>query len=132
MTDRTPPKAPEGLSATGRRLWAAILADLPSEMELEARELVVLEAAARQSDVIASLERAVRRDGVMVKGASGQRRLNGAVSEVRQGRIALARLLGDLDLPAEQVPQTASSKRARRAAQTRWAEHARRAATRGS
>lgn len=131
MTDRTTPKTPAGLSATGRRLWASILADLPAELELEARELVVLEAAARQSDVIASLERAVRRDGTMVKGASGQRRLNGAVAEIRQGRIALARLLGDLDLPAEQTPQTASSKRARKAAQTRWAEHARRAATRG-
>ena len=131
MTDHTPPTPPEGLAAAGRRLWVSILADLPSEMELEARELVVLEAACRQADAVAVLERAVKRDGVMVKGASGQRRLNGAVSEVRQGRIALARLLGDLDLPAEQAPQTASSKRARRAAQTRWAEHARRAATRG-
>jgi len=131
MSDRTPPKTPEGLSAAGRRLWAAILADLPSELELEARELVVLEAAARQADVIASLERAVRRDGLMIRGASKQRRLNAAVAEIRQGRIAVARLLGELDLAGESVPQTAASQRARRAANVRWAEHARRAATRG-
>ena len=130
MTERTPPKTPAGLSAAGRRLWTAILADLPAEIELEARELVVLEAACRQADAVAALERAVKRDGAMVKGASGQRRLNGAVTEARQGRIALARLLGDLDLPSEQTPRTASSQRARKAAETRWAaQAARRAAS---
>jgi phage terminase small subunit len=124
-------KAPEGLAAAGRRLWRAIVGDLAEGMELDARELALLEAAARQADAVSVLERAVKRDGTMVKGASGQRRLNGAVSEVRQGRIALARLLGDLDLPADQAPRTASSRRAQKAAQVRWAEHTARKAARG-
>ena len=80
----------------------------------------------------AALERAVKRDGTMVRGASGQRRLNGAVPEIRQGRIALARLLGEVDLAGEQAPQTAGTRRARKAAETRWAaHHARRAGTHG-
>jgi len=133
VTERTPPKTPAGLSAAGRRLWTAILADLPAEIELEARELVVLEAACRQADAIANLEQAIRRDGHVVKGAAGQRRLNGAVIEARQGRIALARLLGELDIPAEEEKSnTVASQRARRAADVRWSEHRARKAARGA
>jgi len=132
MSDRTPPKPPGGLSRPGKALWRAIEGDLAEGMELDARELAVLDAACRQADAVGVLERAVKRDGTMVRGASGQRRLNGAVSEARQGRVALARLLGELDLAGESVPQTAGTRRARKAAETRWAaHHARRAGTHG-
>ena len=127
----TRPTLPTGLSAAGRALWRSIVGDLADGMELDARELALLEAACRQADSVAALERAVKRDGAVIRGASGQRRLNGAVTEARQGRVALARLLGELDLAGEQVPQTASSQRARRAADSRWAQHHARRAARG-
>ena len=127
------PKPPSGLASAGRSLWARIVGDLPEGFEFDARELALLAAACRQADAIAALEQSIKRDGHVVRGAAGQRRLNGAVTEARQGRIALARLLGELDLPAEDAKtQTASSQRARRAADVRWAEHrARRAAVDG-
>ena len=131
MSDRTPPKPPGGLSRAGKALWRSISGDLADGMELDARELAVLDAACRQADSVAVLERAVKRDGTMVRGASGQRRLNGAVPEIRQGRIALARLLGEVDLAGEQAPGTAASRRGRRAADVRWAEHTARKAARG-
>lgn len=78
-----------------------------------------------------ALERAVAADGVMIDGAAGQRRLNAAVTELRQGRIALARLLGELDVPSDEgKPVSAASQRASRAAAARWAEHAARKAVR--
>jgi len=131
MTDPRP-KPPSDLGNAGRRLWSSIIADLAEGMEFDARELAILAAAGRQADSIASLERAIRRDGTMVRGAAGQRRLNAAVTEVRQARVALARLLGELDLSdAASGSQTAASRRARKAADTRWAEHAARRAARG-
>lgn len=127
------PKAPSGLASAGRSLWSRIVGDLPDGFEFDQRELALLAAACRQADAIAGLEQTIKRDGTVVRGAAGQRRLNGAVTEARQGRIALARLLGELDIPAEEErSQTAASQRARRAADVRWAEHrARRAAADG-
>lgn len=127
------PKPPSGLASPGRSLWIRMVGDLPEGFEFDARELAILAAASRQADAIAALEQSIRRDGHIVRGAAGQPRLNGAVTEARQARIALARLLGDLDIPAEaEKSQTASSQRARRAADVRWAEHrARKAAAHG-
>lgn len=123
MTDARP-TPPAGLAASGKRLWRSIVGDLADGMELDERELAILAAAGRQADTIAALERSIKRDGHMLRGAAGQRRLNGAVTEARQGRVALARLLGELDLPGEQPgSQTASSQRARKAANVRWASH---------
>lgn len=119
------PKPPRGLGASGRALWRTVIADVPGDWELEARDLAVLEAACRQADDVADLEAAVGRDGVIVEGAAGQRRLNGAVTELRQARLALGRLLGQVDLPDEQRrPVTEASRRAQRAANVRWAAQA--------
>ncbi len=87
------------------------------------RELALLALAARQADDVAALEVALAAGGVIVAGSKGQARLNGVVTELRQGRIALAKLLGDLALPGEDdgVARTAKSERAQRAANTRWA-----------
>src|SRR4051794_27718660 len=126
-------KPPRGLGASGRALWRTVIADVPGDWQLDARDLAVLEAACRQADDVAELEAAVSRDGVMLEGAAGQRRLNGAVTELRQGRLALGRLLGQVDLPDEERrPVTEASRRAQRAANTRWAARAaRRLAARG-
>lgn len=120
MTDQRYP-APTELANAGRRLWIAIVADVPEDVEFDARELAILHTACRQADMVAQLETALKKDGVVVAGASGQRRLNGTVTELRQSRLALARLLGELGLPDEIAqPETAATRRARRAAESRW------------
>src|SRR4051794_21149607 len=126
-------KPPKGLGASGRALWRSVGGDVPTDWGVDARDLAVLEAACRQADDVADLEAAVGRDGVIVEGAAGQRRLNGAVTELRQARLALGRLLGQVDLPDEQRrPVTEASRRAQRAANVRWsAQAARRLAARG-
>jgi P27 family predicted phage terminase small subunit len=114
-------RAPQGLRAAGKALWRAIHAGLPAECELDERELAILAAACRQADDVATLEEAVARDGVMIAGAQGQTRLNAAVTEARQGRVALARLLGELDLSdPDAEPRSARSRHAQKAARARW------------
>lgn len=121
------PSPPPGLAAAGCALWQTVCADLPPELGFDSRELAILAAACQQADAVAGLEDAIERDGVMIVGAAGQSRMNACVTEARQGRVALARLLGDLDLPDEaQEPRTAASKRAQVAARTRWDMAARR------
>lgn len=113
---------PSELGNAGRRLWRTIVEDIPEDVEFDARELETLRTACRQADLVAQLETAVKKDGVMIAGAKGQRRLNAAATELRQSRIALVRILGDLGIPEDvaTAPETASSRRARRAAQSRW------------
>jgi P27 family predicted phage terminase small subunit len=116
-----PERAPPGLRAAGKRLWRDIHHALPDDGELDERELAILAAACRQADDVAALEEAIAADGVMVAGAQGQTRLNAAVTECRQARLAVARLLGELDLSdPDAEPRTARSRRARRAADARW------------
>lgn len=129
-----PPRAPAGLGAVGRSLWRAIHGDLPDDWELDARELLVLEAAARQADTLAALEASIEADGVVVTGSKGQSRLNAAVTELRQGRVALERLLASLALPGDESGEamTASERRAQAAARARWARAGRRRRSNGA
>lgn len=115
----TQPKTPTGLGKAGRKLWQ----DLSGVFDLEDHELPMLEAAARQADDIAALEQAISRDGVTVEGSAGQPRLNGAVSEVRQGRLALSKILGAIAWPTDERPMTVTQRKARDAARARWARH---------
>jgi hypothetical protein len=105
------------LGAAAQRVWR--LVDI---FEFDERELVILTAAARQADDIALLERLIRRDGPVVPGSMGQPRLSGALTEVRQGRLALAKLLAELALPAdeEDAGLSPNQKRAQTAARARW------------
>lgn len=111
-----------------------MLADLGDGWELDARELLILESACRQADSNAALEAALAEDGVTVKGSMGQRRLNAAVTELRQGRLALERLLASLALPGDEGAgaQTAAQKRASAAASSRWTRAGRRGGRRGA
>ena len=113
------PKPPAGLGPAGKKLWS----DLSAVFDLDAPELPLLAAAARQADDIARLEEAIARDGVTVEGSAGQPRLNGAVSEVRQGRLALAKILGSVAWPTDEKPMTVTQRKARDAARARWARH---------
>ncbi len=123
------PKPPKGLRDAGRKLWRSILADLATAgtdedgrgWELDARELVVLEHAAKQADLVADLERALADDGLVVPGSQGQPRLNAAATELRQSRIALAKLLGELALPGDDGhAMTGAQRRAQAAARARY------------
>lgn len=111
-------KPPAGLGRAGRALWR----DIAAEFELDVRELAVLAAACRQADDVARLEALIEEQGAVVTGSAGQPKLSPAFAEVRQGRLALGRLLGDLALPND-TPTTARSSRARRAAEARWRRH---------
>ncbi len=114
------PTAPAGLGVAGAALWRRITA----AYELDPGERALLEAACRQADDIRRLEKLIERDGLTITGSRGQPRLNAAVTEVRQGRIALQKLLAALALPSSSDDvvslATARSNQARRAAVARW------------
>lgn len=118
MTTRMPAK----LGASGRRLWSRMM----EEYDFTAVELILLETAARQADDVATLEAGLR-DGFAVEGSRGQLRLSAAVTEVRQGRLALARLIAELRLPSE-GENVGKHPVKQRAAQTRWTARDRRLA----
>lgn len=134
MAERATPTPPKGLNVAGRGLWVKLHEALPETVEFDERERALLELACRQADDVARLERAVRRDGATVVGSRGQTRLHPALGELRQARLAVGRLLGELELPNfEEKPQSARSRHAQKAANVRWAQvAARRERARGA
>ena len=125
MTDTN---APGGLGAAGGALWER----LTDAYDFGPTESALLAAACRQADDVALIEAAIVSDGAVVAGSKGQPRLNAAFAEVRQGRLALAKLLGALAVPEDDVPMTAASRRARAAARARWDRRRAEEAQRGS
>lgn len=97
-------------------------------IEFSTSELVVLETACRTADTIDELQRALKRDGVVVPGYAGQPRVNGVLGELRLQRQSLARLVAQLAVPepGETVGLTPRQRRARTAAQKRWRDHPKR------
>jgi hypothetical protein len=89
------PRRPVGLKAPGGRLYDAVTSDY----ELDEHEWQLLVEAARTVDTLAVLDAAVRRDGPLLESPQGLKAHPAAV-EARQQRIALARLLAALRLPA--------------------------------
>lgn len=119
MTPRTPrtPTAPAGLDAAGRALWR----EVAGAYDLDHHEIPILVEACRLADRAAELEAAIEADGLTVTGSAGQPRLNPAVAEVRQTRVALTRCLGAIAFPGEDgIPQKAASRHGRKAAVARW------------
>lgn len=119
--------APAGLGCAGKALWTKLTA----KYELMPHELAVLELAAKQLDDVAMLEGALKRDGLVVPGYNRQPRLNGVVTELRQARLAVGKLLGAIALPDddeddEVVPLTATQRGAKKAADVRWSRERRR------
>ena len=89
------PKTPQGLRAPGKRLWSSVV----DEFDLDEHELAMLVESCRTVDVLDLLDAKVRDEGPTVKGPQGTK-ANPALVEARQERIALARLLAVLRLPA--------------------------------
>jgi hypothetical protein len=112
------------LGPAGRALVAAIEEGLPAELELDEREQALLSLAGRQADDVARLEAEIESRGVTATGSRGQPVLNPALAEVRQGRLALSKLLASLALPdLDGKPRSEASRRAQRAAGARWKEN---------
>lgn len=97
MTERDggKPRPPTGTGAPGKRLWESIV----SEYSLDEHELALLVEAVRTVDLCDKLDAAVRRDGPLIDSPQGLKAHPAAV-EARQQRIALARILAALRMPA--------------------------------
>ena len=91
-------KPPSGLGPAGRSLWRRVVADVPADVELDARDLIFLEQAGRASDRVSELEELIARDGLMIAGSKGQDRLHPAVAEARMQRQLVAVLLSKIEL----------------------------------
>jgi hypothetical protein len=120
MTETTV-RAPAGLGAAGRRLWRAITDD----NDLRADELLILEHAARTTDLLARIDAALVDAPLTVKGSMGQLVEHPLVSESRAQRGTLARLLAQLKVPESDtrvaVAAAERTGRAQAAASARWA-----------
>src|SRR4051794_1234770 len=113
--ENSPVEAPDGLAARGSALWAATVAGC----DLEPHELALLTEACRTIDLLDQLEAAIAAaDGLTMPWGEGVR-LHPAVPEVRAQRVALARLVAALGIPAEEhvpiSPEWAERQRLRRA-----------------
>jgi hypothetical protein len=84
-------KAPPRLKASGKRIWR----EVTERYELDAHELALLKEMARTADDLDALNRRVEEQGHTIAG-----RVNPALVECRQLRIAFARLAAALRLPA--------------------------------
>ena len=92
---RKGPNPPNSAWRAGAALWRAVLA----EYDLEEHELLLLREAVRTVDALDALEALVQSDGAVVESPHGSK-AHPALVEARQQRIALARLLAALRLPA--------------------------------
>ena len=90
-----------------------IRGSLPASHEWDERERALLALAEAQAGELDLLEADIAEHGV--RSPSG--RLNTVVSEARQARVALGRLLGLVDIPESTAP---ASLHASKAARARW------------
>ncbi len=102
---------------------AALVARIRSEMksqglEPDGREEELLELASRLADRLAELEATIVADGLTVVSKSGLVHLHPAVSETRQTRAALARVLSGIEMEDSSKDAVKQA-----AAQTRWRQH---------
>ena len=99
MTRKAANTAPKGLGPAGSALWKGVT----ESYELDPLELAALEHACRQTDLGALLDAQLTEEGISATGSGGQTRLNGLVGEIRQSRLAVAKLLTAIRLPPSAV-----------------------------
>lgn len=97
VTSRPPP----GLKAGGKSLWRATT----SAFEMSEHELLVLREACRTVDSLDDLQAQLDTDGLMSSSSQGDR-VHPALVELRQQRIALARLFTALQIPLDDTGRT--------------------------
>ena len=93
-------KVPSDLQAAGRDLWSETLV----EYELSSSEKAVLLQACRTLDMIGTMQRRVKRDGIVTTGSMGQVVSHPLVGELRQYRALFSQLIRALDLPDLELP----------------------------
>lgn len=115
---RSSPAYPHGLGPRGGAFWT----QATTTYELSDSETELLLECCRLLDEVEALNDAIERDGLTVKGHAGQPRVHPAVTEVRQHRLSLGKLLAQLALPDEDGGTLLSptQARAKRAASARW------------
>jgi hypothetical protein len=109
------PAAPRDLSDAGKRVWRHIWQELPTDMELDEREQLILREACGVADDLARLDE-------LFTAATDQQAELRILSEKRQQRLAFGRLLAQLELDWEPA-KTPTQRRASRAANARWRPH---------
>lgn len=87
---------PDDLGPAGARLWRAVF----DRFDMEDHEAEVLRQACTTADAITALDAVVAVEGVMGETSQGPR-AHPALVEARQQRLALARLIASLRLPAD-------------------------------
>ncbi len=108
MTNTPDTETPVGLQWSGRRLWQATV----DGFELSEHETGLLLQACRTVDSLDALQARLDADGTMVESPQGLK-AHPALPELRQQRIALARLLAALGLPTGVEDQDQSKKQRR-------------------
>lgn len=114
MTDSYP--KPENLGNRGERFWDSVT----STYKLRADELIILEDACREIKLIDKLEDEIDGAKMIVTGGYEQEVANPLITEIRQHRGMVARLLNQLKLPEDKPAGMSTSDAARKAANARW------------
>ena len=103
----------------GDVLIKSLEAELDEGMEFDPREVALLHLAKSQADDITALEALLREQGASVIGSTGNPRLSPIFSELRQSRLTLSRILGQIRMPDEGLGVSKNAIKSR-AAQVRW------------
>lgn len=113
----TRPTTPRNLGTRAQKFWR----DVTGEYTLRVDEMLVLEDACREIDLIEQLEAAQREEPFVAAGYNGQPVAAPLLGEIRSHRALFAQLLRQLKLPDEGGQGAAStSAKARSAANSRW------------
>jgi hypothetical protein len=104
----------------GKRLWKAVVADVQPGWSLDAKDYAALTEAGRIADQLDALEKAIKKQGAVVEGSTGQPRVHPAIGESRQLRETQNRLLRGIDLEDPKANWNPTSERARKAVNARW------------
>lgn len=127
MADKKPKRArkapaPTYLEKAGKSLWQSIHEELPEGWVLDHRELAILRLACEQADDLESIRASLKAQGNVVEGSKGQPTMNPLLTEARQARQSISRLLGQLALPSPTAePMTMRQLQGQQAAKKREA-----------
>ena len=110
---------PSGIGKHGGKFWE----EIAGSFNLRPDELRILEDACREVDLIERIAEELETADLLTMGSMGQLVTSPLVTEIRQHRALLARLLGQLKLPDESGQSRGAADRstsARAAAVARW------------
>lgn len=96
-------RAPNGLKASGRNLWA----DMVSRFDFEEHEYITLKEACRTADRLDELDREMEDEPLTVVNSKGDETANPRIVEQRQQAMVFTRLIASMRLPDEEgnLPQ---------------------------